>query len=173
MRLAGASPGTATPRRDRYGRHPSRRGGHSPLSHCNWNLPVNISVKPSPEGKTQEVAVAAQHGVVARPSDDAERTRLLAGRRRRRAELRMEEDRERAAAVDELVGRTCRTDTAARSMMERANELEDNDPETAFRLRERATELLAERELGGKAWRRGSAAWGANARSSILGRFGR
>jgi hypothetical protein len=46
-----------------------------------------------------EVAVAAQRGVVARPSDDAERTRLLAGRRRGRAELRMEEDCERAAAV--------------------------------------------------------------------------
>src|ERR687897_2513311 len=43
--------------------------------------------------------MAAQRGIVARPSDDTERTRLLAGRRRRRAELRVEEDRERAAAI--------------------------------------------------------------------------
>src|SRR5215218_10823937 len=46
-----------------------------------------------------EVAVATERGVVAGPSDDRKRTRLIARLRRRRVELGMELDGECSAAV--------------------------------------------------------------------------
>jgi hypothetical protein len=53
LRAASLGPVQLRHGSDRYGPHPSH-GGHFPFSDYSWKVPVNVSVNPPPDGKTQK-----------------------------------------------------------------------------------------------------------------------